>query len=327
MTATTETIRVQGMICRQCEDVVSATLLHTRGVIDAKASYWKSSVDITYDPDLVTEPELEKALEHSGYPVGGGGVSGVVTDLICAAAVVFLVLAIMALKGTVIPKARAGMSLGYIFVLGLITSTHCLGMCGGILLSQTTDASNLAGAAAKRSKRGIWASLAYNGGRVASYTLVGAIFGAFGAVISYTMTVKSMVFTITGILVAVIGIQMWGIIPGLRRLSPDLPSFCQLPEKQKKHLYGKPLIIGLLTGIMPCGTMSAMWMYAMSTGSAGAGAVSMLLFSLGTVPLMFLFGAINAFIPQRYIKYMLKASAVMVLALGISMLISGARMM
>ena len=327
MTTTTDTLKVQGMICRQCEDVVSTTLLYTRGVVDAKASYWKSSVDVTYDPDIVTEPELESAIERSGYPVGGGGVSGVVMDLICAAAVAFLVFAIMALKGTAIPKAKAGMSLGYIFVLGLITSTHCLGMCGGILLSQTTDASNLADAAAKRSKRGIWASLAYNGGRVASYTLVGAIFGALGAVISYTMTVKSMVFTIAGILVAMIGIQMWGIIPGVRRLSPDLPSFCKLPEKQKKHLYGKPLIIGLLTGIMPCGAMSAMWMYAMSTGSAGTGAVSMLLFSLGTVPLMFIFGAVNAFISQRYIKYMLKASAVMVLALGISMLISGVKMM
>jgi len=326
MTTTTETIKVQGMICRQCEDVVSTMLLHTRGVVDAKASYWKSSVDVTYDPDIVSESELEKTIERSGYPVGNGGISGVMTDIICAAAVVLLVFAIMSLKGTAIPKAKEGMSLGYIFILGLITSTHCLGMCGGILLSQTTDASNLADTAVKRSKRGIWASLAYNGGRVASYTLVGAIFGALGAVISYTMTVKSMVFTIAGILVAIIGVQMWGIIPGVRRLSSDLPSFCQLPEKQKKHLYGKPLIIGLLTGIMPCGAMSAMWMYAMSTGSAGTGAISMLLFSLGTVPLMFIFGAVNAFIPQRYIKYMLKTSAVMVLALGISMLISGLKM-
>lgn len=327
MTTLKDTIKVQGMICRQCEDIVSTTLLHTRGVIDAKASYWKSSVTVTYDPDIITVPEMEKAIERSGYPVGGGGLSGLIVDLICAAAVVALVFAIRALKSAYIPKAEAGMSLGYIFILGLITSTHCLGMCGGILLSQTTDASNLADAAEKRSKRAIWASLAYNGGRVASYTLVGAIFGALGAMIAYTMQVKSIVFTITGVLVAIIGIQMWGVIPGLRRLSPATPSFCQLPEKKKKRFYGKPLLIGLLTGVMPCGAMSAMWVYAMSTGSAGMGALSMLLFALGTVPLMFVFGALNAFIPSKYIKYMLKASAVMVLALGISMLISGVKMM
>ena len=327
MAETTATIKVQGMICRQCEDIVNFTLLHTKGVISARSSYWKSSATVEYDPDIVSETELENALENAGYPAGKSGVTGLWVDMICALAVVGLVFAIMALKGAAIPKAEAGMSLGYIFVLGLITSTHCLGMCGGILLSQTTDASDLVAGAKKRTRRGVWASLAYNGGRVASYTAVGAVFGAVGAVITYTMTVKSMVFTIAGILVALIGIGMWGIIPGVRRLSPDMPAFCRMPETRKKKFYGKPLVIGLLTGIMPCGAMSAMWIYAMSTGSAGTGALSMLLFSLGTVPLMFVFGALNAFIPRKYIKYMLKISAVMVLALGISMLISGLKML
>ena len=71
MTTTTETIKVQG-VCRQCEDIVSTTLLHTRSVLNAKASYWKSNVDVTYDSDIVTASELEKTIEYSGYPVGGG---------------------------------------------------------------------------------------------------------------------------------------------------------------------------------------------------------------------------------------------------------------
>lgn len=168
--------------------------------------------------------------------------------------------------------------------------------------------------------------MAYNGGHVLSYTLVGAIWGALGAVISYTATFKSIVFTIAGALVAIIGIQMFGIIPGLRRLSPDLPSFCRLPSKIKNKYVGKPLMIGILTGLMPCAALQAMWIYSMSSGSAFKGGLAMLLFSLGTVPLMFIFGALNSFIPKRFTRYILNASAVLIIAMGISMLISGIKL-
>jgi Cu+-exporting ATPase len=75
-TETYET-KVQGMICRQCEDIVTEKLLHTRGVIDAKASYWKNRVSVSYDPDIVSVQELESALAGAGYPAGSGGVGGV----------------------------------------------------------------------------------------------------------------------------------------------------------------------------------------------------------------------------------------------------------
>ncbi len=327
MTSVKESFKIQGMVCRQCADIVERALLQTRGVIEAKASYWRGSVEVEYDPELAAPKNLKAAVERAGYGLGDSGVSGAVVDLLCAAAVVALVFAISALKAGVVPKAQAGMTLGYLFVIGLLTSTHCLGMCGGILLSQTTQALPLAEAAERNVRRGVWASLAYNGGRVASYTAVGAAFGAVGAVISYTMQVKSMVFTIAGVLVVLIGLQLWGVAPWLRRLAPDTPAFCTLPEGKKKRFYGRPLAIGLLTGVMPCGALAAMWAYAMGTGSAGKGAAAMLVFALGTVPLMFVFGAANAFIPRRATKYMVKCSAVLVVALGLSMLLGGLKML
>ena len=74
---------------------------------------------------------------------------------------------------------------------------------------------------------------------------------------------------------------------------------------------------------MPCGSMYAMWLFAMSGGSAGRGALVMLAFALGTVPLMLLFGSLGSLIPRRYMKYMVKLSAVLVTAFGIKMLLGG----
>lgn len=325
MTSVKETLPLQGMICRSCEDVVCTALLHTRGVIEVQANYRRGAAEVEYDPAIVGREELEKTLARAGYPVGEGGVSGTVIDLLCLAAAAVLVWLIMRVKASFLPMAESGVSLSYVFVLGLLTSTHCIAMCGGIMLSQTTP-SELSGVRIKRVRGGALASLCYNGGRVASYTLMGAVFGAVGAVLSYTMAVKSAVFTVAGLAVALIGLRMLGILPAIGGASPTLPGACALPEKARKRALGKPLALGLLTGLMPCAPLQAMWLYAMSSGKASTGALSMLVFSLGTLPLMFAFGALNALIPVKYMKYVLKISSVLVISLGASMLISGLKL-
>ena len=323
MTTTVLELNVSGMICRACEDAIADALLHTRGVISAQAHYWRGRVTITYDPDIVTEDALRQVLTNAGYPPGAHGMGGVTVDGICLALVGVLYWGLPKLLMLVqVPALAEHASLGLVFLVGLLTSTHCIGMCGGILLAQTTDAHGVTG----RSKRGLIASAAYNGGRVVSYTAVGTVCGALGAVITYTPNIKSMVFTVAGALVLLIGLRMAGILPGLRPSETELPGACSLNARTRRRFAGQPLIIGLLTGVMPCGALSAMWLYAMSSGSAVRGALVVLVFSLGTVPLLFLFGALQSFLPRGWMKYIVKGSAVLVVTLGLSMLVKGIRL-
>ena len=323
MTTTVLELNASGMICRACEDAIADALLHTRGVVSAQAHYWRGRVTITYDPNIVTEDTLRQVLTNAGYPPGTHGMGGVVVDGICLALVGVLYWGLPKLLALVkVPALADNASLSLVFLVGLLTSTHCIGMCGGILLAQTTDARGVTG----RSKRGLIASAAYNGGRVVSYTAVGALCGALGAVITYTPNIKSMVFTVAGALVLLIGLRMAGILPGLRSTETELPGACSLNARTRRRFAGRPLIIGLLTGVMPCGALSAMWLCAMSSGSAARGALVMLVFSLGTVPLLFLFGALQSFLPRGWMKYIVKGSAVLVVTLGLSMLVKGIRL-
>ena len=306
-------IKIRGMICRACTDSIESALLAVRGVASAKASYIRGSCRVEYDPALADENELCEAVKNAGYDTGEKGVDEYLVDIICVALTVLLVWAMMSMKLNAVPEAYDGAPLWYIFVIGLLTGTHCIAMCGGILLSQSIGGSALA------------ASACYNGGRVVSYTVMGAVFGALGMVITYTMQTKSLVFTMVGILVAIIGINMWGLLPGLRALMPQQSSFCSVTAGRKR-LAARPLIVGLLTAVMPCGSMYAMWLFAMSSGSMGRGALIMLAFSLGTVPLMLLFGSLGSLIPKRSLKYMIKLSAVLVTAFGVKMLINGLKM-
>ena len=303
------------MICRSCVGEVEALLLHTRGVIRAKVSYLKGQAQLEYDPELVSLSDVQKRLAENGYQSGDRGLSGVALDGLCLALTLLLT---WLLLGSSHHSMELGNSAGFgaAFLLGLMTSPHCLGMCGGILLGNCAQ-----------NRSPALASLAYNVGRILSYTAIGGIFGALGTVIDYSMSVKSMVFTMAGLVVVLIGLNLWGLLPGLGALIASQPSFCQLPTQTQKCFAGRPLLIGLLTGLMPCASLYAMWLHAVSGGSAVYGAETMLAFALGTAPLLFLFGALGALIPKKWNKYFLKASAVLVTAMGLKMLITGLRML
>lgn len=160
---------------------------------------------------------------------------------------------------------------------------------------------------------GVRTALAYNGGRVLSYALVGAVFGAVGSVIVYTAGIRSAFFVVAGALVVAMGLRMMGFavpMPTLRIKAK------YRPRRRTSH---RPLVVGLLTGIMPCGALASMWMVAAASGSALAGGAAMLVFALGTVPLMLVFSVAGHLLPASWSRHLLRASAILVVALGLSL--------
>lgn len=82
-------------------------------------------------------------------------------------------------------------------------------------------------------------------------------------------------------------------------------------------------IVGLLNGFMPCGPLQAMQVYALSTGSFIKGMLSMFLFCLGTIPLMFSIGVILNVVNGRKGIILNKVASVLILLLSIGMLFRG----
>jgi len=103
-----------------------------------------------------------------------------------------------------------------------------------------------------------------------------------------------------------------------------MTSFIASRVDAEKRKGKSPLIVGLLNGLMPCGPLQAMQIYALSTGSPFKGAVSMLLFSIGTVPLMFGLGALSSLMTKKFTHKMITVGAVFVTVLGLTMFSQGA---
>lgn len=219
-----------------------------------------------------------------------------------------------------LPAIGSDVGYGLLFVIGILTSFHCIGMCGGIAMSQTIRCGEQQ---ISNTKHGGWLgpTTLYNLGRVFSYTLVGGVVGGLGRVLSFNGIFRGIIPILGGIFMIIMGINLIGVLPVLRKLNLTLPSFAARRIMGKKN--HTPLLVGMLTGLMPCGPLQIVQLYALGTKSIAVGALSMLVFSLGTLPALFIFGAINSFISKKYSKKILKLCAAFVVVLGFVMISRG----
>lgn len=186
---------------------------------------------------------------------------------------------------------------GYValFLIGLLGGTHCVTMCGGIVgaLSTTPTIQNSARA------RPQWPlHLAYNLGRIATYTLMGAAMGAVGTagmLLNDVLPVQLGLYVLANLMLVALGLYLTGFTQLLapvervglrvwRHVQPFTGRF--LPARN----VGQALPLGLLWGFLPCGLVYSALSAALLTGSPGRGAGIMLAFGLGTLPNLMLAG-------------------------------------
>jgi len=155
---------------------------------------------------------------------------------------------------------------------------------------------------------------------------VGVLVGALGSVITVSGRFQGVVQLAAGVFMVIMGINMLGLFPALRRFTPRMPKIFAAKVYEQKTGRG-PAVVGFLNGFMPCGPLQAMQLYALSTGSPVRGGISMFLFCAGTIPLMFALGAASSALSgvkgQAFSRRVMQAGAFLVVALGLVMFSNG----
>lgn len=237
----------------------------------------------------------------------------------------------MGILNLLVPSQLADTKMGYgmLFVIGLITSVHCIAMCGGINLSQCIPQVTQ-GESDNTSKLAAFCpALAYNMGRVLSYTAVGFVLGLVGFLmgggteVGLSILLQGILKIIAGLFMVIMGINMLGLFPWLRKFTIRMPKSLARKVGSQKAKATRPLLVGILNGFMPCGPLQSMWIVALATGNPFAGALSMFLFSLGTVPFMLGLGSIVSVLGRRFTDQVMRIGAVLVVVLGLAMLSQG----
>ncbi len=165
--------------------------------------------------------------------------------------------------------------------MGLISSFHCVGMCGPIALAlpvhKGTRGQQVAGV------------LAYNVGRTLTYAMFGALIGALGASLDWLGVLR---YASIAVGITMLGYVCW---PSGMEKRLHMPLFWQKTVnrlRQRMGLYLKKtdlpgmLALGMLNGAIPCGMVYMALTSSVATGSAWGGGAFMALFGLGTMPAM-----------------------------------------
>ncbi len=180
------------------------------------------------------------------------------------------------------------------FVVGLLGGVHCAGMCGGIVGALSFGLPD----SGRR-----WSILiAYNAGRISSYTAAGALMGALGFYFSGLLPVQTaqrLLLTLAGLFLVLMGLYLAGWWDALsrverfggllwRRIEPLGRGL--LPVRSARQGF----LLGLLWGWLPCGLVYSALVWTVTAGGALQGASLMLAFGLGTLPNLLLMGVAAA---------------------------------
>lgn len=314
---------VEGMTCNACEKVITKTLEKLPGVHGVSVSYETSKLTVKYDETKVTKNQITSALESKNYFIQDSkhieasknkrqfalGWAFAILGLVVIGYVLFQ------FSNTInVPEISQNMGYGLLFVVGLLTGFHCVGMCGGFMVSYISKGIEKGHAPAK-----LHAS--YGVAKTISYTIIGAVFGLIGSIVAFTPAMKGAAAILAGIFLIVFGLKMLNIFPKLRKFQIRFPSVIEKQRQKWSHKYsGSPIAIGLLNGLMiACGPLQAIYVMAAGTGSMVEGAKMLFIFGLGTLPVMLSFGYITSIVGSKFTRKIVKYSGVVVIILGIIM--------
>lgn len=324
-------LKISGMTCINCKTRIENALAVLEGIKKADVSWKKGRADIEYDEEKISLNEIQKIIESLDYKVENSGdgkwkksLSRVLINITYLIIITFLFLILQktGLLNYLAPAQTADskMSYGLLFLTGLFTSVHCIAMCGGINLSQSLGG-----------KRAV---IKYNSARILSYTLIGLVLGSLGVFlgtagknidgsIMIPFSLQSVLKLVAGVFMILMGFSLLGLFPFLRRITPHLPSALTRKIYSAHKKQHGAFLIGFLNGFMPCGPLQAMWIVALVSGSPLSGTLSMLFFSLGTLPLMLGFSSIISIIGKKKAGIVMKAGAILVVVMGLSMVSQG----
>jgi sulfite exporter TauE/SafE/copper chaperone CopZ len=276
------------MHCKACAALAETEMETLPEVHKAKASFKSQKAEVSGDfgektPEQIAE-ELSVVLKEHGYSlyVEKTKYSAKWEQFKIAAPIAIIFVALFWLlqkMGIVNLVTSSEAEYGTAFVIGLVASvSSCMAVVGGLVLSMSATF-------AKEGDK-IKPQIMFHGGRIVSFFILGGVIGAIGSAFQLGGTGTFILSFLVGIILLVLGINLLDVFPWAKRLQPTLPGFLAKKIHGLKNAshFLTPLLAGAVTFFLPCGFTQSMQIYALSTGSFFSGAMTMLLFSLGTLP-------------------------------------------
>ncbi len=308
-------INIKDMQCSGCEIIIEEAVQTLPGVVKAQADYSKGRASFSFDTQRVSAEQITAKIEEKGYNIQDAQIKN-------RFRLIYFILILVIIGGItfwgksmmpgLIPQLSAQMSYAMLFGIGFLTGFHCIGMCGGFVVSYASQSQSKLASIASH--------LSYGFGKTLSYSAIGAGFGALGAAITITLHARGIVALISSVFLLLYGLKMLDLLPGLRRFTLRLPKRYNQSVHQNIQKNRNPLVIGVFSGLLlGCGPLQVMYILAAGTGDPIEGATLLFFFGLGTLLPLLSFGLIANILSRNTIYEIVRVSGVLVIAMGVMM--------
>ena len=314
---------VSGMHCQACVLMTESELKDCPCVTSATTSLKEETVVVVgefegRDATAIAE-ELTKVLTKHGYalsverPVPAAKRWGEFAYAIPLAFALILAFAGLQQFGLVNLIPGGTVSYATPLFVGIVASlSSCLAVVGGLVLTLS--------ATFAKSGSTVRPIATFHIARIVSFFVLGGAIGALGSAFRLGTTATLVVQIVLAAVMLVLGVNLLDLLASAKRFQPSLPKFVSARVVRASKLTNGfvPALVGALTFFLPCGFTQSMQLYALSTGSFLAGALTMLAFSIGTFPVLALvsFGSFKLEKSARK-GIFLRAAGILVIAFAI----------
>lgn len=278
------------MHCASCTLLIKEELSELKEVKSVRASLSEELVEIEGDFGEATNEAVAKvltqAVQAQGYTISTKTehTGGKWQDFKIAIplAVLFVALFVgMQKLGLVNLVTTAEVTYGTAFIIGMIASVStCMAVVGGLVLS-------LSAHYAKTGDR-VRPQALFHISRLVAFFVLGGIIGALGTVFKIGAAGTIILSILVAVILLILGVNLLDVFPWIKKIQPTLPQFLGSRVYKLKELNHTltPVLMGAATFFLPCGFTQSMQIYTLTTGGFMPGALTMLAYALGTLPVL-----------------------------------------
>lgn len=321
-------LKINGMHCAACEVLIERKFKKIHGVHRVISHFRRgiARVECERIPSLealnaaVRADGYSVSLRDSGLKTGERPTASAIAE-VGGIALILVALYLILKSFGLLPDSFGvsdSMSYGFVFIIGLIAAVStCMAVTGGLLV---TVAARYAETHPQLTPHQMFKPhLYFNLGRVVSYGVLGGVVGAVGSVIGISVKATSVITIIASAVMILLGFQMLHLFPLLRRLQVTMPKFIahRIHDASGNGKSAAPFFLGAATFFLPCGFTQALQLYVLSQGDWQTGAITMFVFSLGTLPALMSISLLSSFTKGLFHQYFVKIAGVLVVLVGL----------
>jgi len=300
---------VQGMHCASCEILIEKKLLELEGIKSVEAKASKGEVLIEYEGELPSAEKLNKIFKKENYVFSdrenefsdGFNRKEFLITFGMGLLIILLFIGLIRLGLSGLINVNSSSSLITFFVFGLLAGiSTCAALVGGLVLSMSKQWLELYPENESTITK-LQPHFMFNAGRLVSYLILGAVLGAIGSKLQFSLKFTSILVIAVSVMMIFLALQMLGL-KAFRKFQFTMPKFITRYIADESNFKGRytPFLMGAFTFFLPCGFTITAQGLALISGSPIQGGLIMLFFALGTLPMLLAIGISSVSFSKRH---------------------------